>query len=68
MLTLGTTASTLATWALVDLEMCSVASRAILLFSFTPDHVSLTEIALLATIPLHSFPRTPTVMRLLHFG
>ena len=68
MLTLGTTASTLAPWALVNLEMWLVTSCAIRLLILAPDHVSLTETALLATIPLHSFPRTPTVVRLLHFG
>ena len=64
----ATTASTLAPWALVDLEMFFVASLAILQLVFTLDHVSLAETSLLATIPLHSFPRTPTVMRWLHFG
>ena len=68
MLTLGIRASTLATWALVDLEMLVVARRAIRLLVFTPDHVGLTETAEHATIPLHSFPRTPTMMRWLHFG
>ena len=66
MLTLGTTASTLALWALVDLEMWSVASCAIRILRLAPDHVRLTETSIHATIPLHSFLRTPTVMRPLH--
>ena len=68
MLVLVTRVSTLALWALVDLEMFFVACRAILQLILTLDHVSLAVMALLATIPLHSFPRTSTVVRWLHFG
>lgn len=66
MLTLVTRISPLAVWALVGLEMLVAAPLAIGEHSFANDLVGLTQTVLLATIPLHSFPRAPTVMLTLH--
>ena len=66
MLALVTRVSTLAIRALVGLQMFLAAFLAIGEHSFTDDLMGLAETVLLATIPLHSFPGTPTVMRTLH--